>query len=57
MTFITNKGLYCHKVMSLGLKNVGRTMKVYADDMLNKSKKAKDHMAHLKDTLMCCLEL
>ena len=51
--FITNKGLYCYKVMPFGLKNVGATyqrlvykmftehlgksMEVYVDDMLVKS--------------------
>ena len=50
--FITNQGLYCYKVMPFGLKNVGATyqclinemfdkllgksMKVYVDDMLAK---------------------
>jgi len=53
MTFITDWGIYCYKVMSFGLKNFGATfqqmvnkifkelirhnMKVYVDDMLMKS--------------------
>ena len=52
--FITSHGLYCYKVMSFGLKNVGatyqrlmtkifkplvgRTMEVYIDDIVVKSK-------------------
>ena len=64
-TFITNKGLYCYKVMPFGLKNIGATyqrlvnkifvgqigrkMEVYIDDMLVKSKKMKDHVANLKE--------
>lgn len=54
--FITNRGLYCYKVMSFGLKNAGATyqrlvnkmfakqlgkiIEVYVDDMLVKNKKA-----------------
>ena len=53
-TFITSQGMYCYKVMSFGLKNVGATyqrlvnkvftdhlgwnMEAYVDDMLVKSK-------------------
>ena len=52
-TFITDRGLYCYKVMPFGLKNVGATyprlvnkifaellgvpMEVYINDMLAKS--------------------
>ncbi|XP_024010428.1 uncharacterized protein LOC112085447 [Eutrema salsugineum] len=62
-SFITDRGIYCYKVMSFGLKNVGatyqrlvnrmfasqlgKTMEVYIDDMLVKSLYAKDHIAHL----------
>ena len=62
-SFITDRGLYCYKVMSFGLKNVGTTyqklvnmmfkdrigkrMEVYVKDMLVKSKVAEDHMKHL----------
>ena len=51
--FITNRGLYCYRVMFFGLKNtgatyqhlvnkifkeqIGRKMKVYVDNMLVKS--------------------
>ena len=53
-SFITDRKLYCYKVMSFGLKNagatyqrlinmmfkeqIGRTIEVYVDDMLVKSK-------------------
>ena len=53
IAFITNKGIYCYKVMPFSLKNVratyqqlvnkifkiqiGQNMKVYVDDMLVKS--------------------
>jgi len=62
-SFIMDRGLYCYKVMPFGLKNAGttyqrlvnkmfakqsgHTMEVYVDDMLVKSKKATDHIAHL----------
>ena len=54
IAFITNRGLYCYRVMPFGLKNagatyqwlvnkifkeqIGRNMEVYVDDMLVKSK-------------------
>jgi uncharacterized protein (DUF2461 family) len=62
-TFITDKDLYCYKVMPFGLKNAGviyqrlvnkmfceqikRNMKVYVDDMLVKTIQGKDHVADL----------
>ena len=62
-SFITDRGLYCYKVMPFGLKNagatyqrlvnmmfkeqIGKTMEVYVDDMLVKSKVTSDHVAHL----------
>ena len=65
MSFIIDRGLYCYKVMPFGLKNaratyqrlvnmmfkeqIGRTMEVYDDEMLVKSKVASDHIAHLPD--------
>ncbi|XP_024007240.1 uncharacterized protein LOC112083446 [Eutrema salsugineum] len=63
-SFITDRGTYCYKVMSFGLKNagatyqrlvnhmfadqLGRTMEVYIDDMLVKSLTAGDHIGHLQ---------
>jgi len=64
-SFVMDRGLYCYKVMPFGLKNAGatyqrlvnkmfakqieHTMEVYVDDMLVKSKKATDHIAHLDE--------
>ncbi|XP_059428650.1 uncharacterized protein LOC132162426 [Corylus avellana] len=63
--FITDRGLYCYKVMPFGLKNVGatyhrlvnkmfqeqigKTMEVYVDDMLVKSKLRADHVTDLQE--------
>jgi hypothetical protein len=65
-SFITDRGLYCYKVMPFGLKNAGATyqrlvnrmfekqmgqnVEVYVDDMLVKSVKAPDHVSDLKET-------
>jgi BMFP domain-containing protein YqiC len=65
-SFITDRGLYCYKVMPFGLKNtgasyqrlvnrmfekqMGRNVEVYVDDMLVKSVKALDHVSDLKET-------
>ena len=65
-SFITDQCLHCYKVMPFGLKNVrvtyqrlvnmmfkeqiGKTMEVYVDDMLVKSKFASNHVTHLTDT-------
>ncbi|XP_059669890.1 uncharacterized protein LOC132315551 [Cornus florida] len=65
-SFITDRGLYCYKVMPFGLKNAGatyqrlvnlmfkdqirRNMEVYVDDMLVKSLKAQDHLVDLQET-------
>ena len=62
--FITPHRLFCYNVMSFGLKNVGatyqrlvtkifklllgKTIKVYIDDMLVKSKERPDHARHLQ---------
>ena len=62
-SFITNWGFYCYKPMPFGLKNaratyqrlvnrmfkdlIGKSIKVYMDDMQVKSKKARDHIEHL----------
>ena len=64
-SFITDRGLYCYKVMPFGLKNagatyqrlvnkmfaelIGRNMEVYVDDMLVKSRRADDHVSHLDE--------
>ena len=56
-SFITDRGLYCYKVMPFSLKNtgatyqrhvngmlkdlIGKSMEVYGDDMLVKSKTAR----------------
>ena len=62
--FITPHGLLCYNVMSFGLKNaramyqrlvtkmfrplLKKTMEVYIDDMLVKSKEHPDHAEHLQ---------
>jgi hypothetical protein len=62
IAFITDRGLYCYKVMPFGLKNagatyqrlvnkmfqaqIGRNMEVYVDDMLIKS---VESVAHVND--------
>ena len=61
--FITERGIFCYKVMPFGLKNANvtyqrlvnemfanmlrDTMEVYIDDMLVKSLIAKQHLDHL----------
>ena len=58
--FVTDKGIYCYKIMPFNLKNIGATyqrlvnkifkaqirqnMKVYVDDMLVKSLQILDHV-------------
>ena len=64
--FITSQGLYCYKVMPVGLKNaratyqrlvnkmfnrqIGRNMEVYVDDMLIKSKEELAYLDDLRET-------
>ena len=64
--FITEKGLYCYRVMPFGLKNAGatyqrlvnrifkdkisKTMEVYVDNMLVKSTIMEHHLQDLKET-------
>ena len=64
-TFITSHGFFCYNVMLFGLKNVGatyqrlvtkmfrpllgKTMEVYIDDMLAKSKERPDHTTYLQE--------
>ena len=63
MAFITERGIFCYKVMPFSLKNAGATyhrlvnkmfanylgdtMEVYIDDMLIKSFHADQHLDHL----------
>ena len=65
-TFIVPHELYCYNVMSFGLKNaraayqrivtrvfqplIGKSIEVYIDDMLVKSKERLDHTMHLQET-------
>lgn len=65
IAFTTDQGLYCYKIMSFGLKNIGvtyqrlmnkmfapfigRSMEVYVDDMLVKSQRVNDHVKDLRD--------
>ena len=62
--FITERGIFCNKVMPFGLKNagatyqrlvnkmfadyLGNTMEVYINDMLVKSIHANQHLDHLR---------
>ena len=65
-TFITSRGLYFYNVIPFGLRNtgatyqrlitrifqplIGKTMEVYIDDMLVKSKELPSHMMQLQET-------
>ena len=65
-TFITPHKLYCYNRMPFGLKNVratyqrlvtklfrpliGKTMEVYIDDMLVKTRERPNHTKHLQET-------
>ena len=65
-TFVTPHGLYCYKVMSFELKNVGATyqrlmtkifktliywtVEVYIDDIVVKNKTRGEHALHLEKT-------
>ena len=64
-SFFTSQGLFCYKVMSFGLKNIGatyqrlmnkmfahqigRNVQVYVDDMLVKSRREDNHLDDLKE--------
>ena len=63
--FITERGLYCYKGMSFGLKNAGATyhrlinwmfskhigkkVEAYIDNMVIKSNKSKDHIEDMEE--------
>ncbi|KAI3444854.1 hypothetical protein Pfo_001519 [Paulownia fortunei] len=65
MSFVTDQGIYCYRVMPFGLKNaratyqrlvnnmfaelIGCNMEVYIDDMLFKSKLASNHVLDLEE--------
>ena len=69
-SFVTDLGLYCYRVMPFGLKNagatyqrlvnrmftdqIGKTMEVYVDDMLVKSRFSTDHVRD-SDSMFCIL--
>ncbi|KAL0367034.1 UNVERIFIED_CONTAM: Retrovirus-related Pol polyprotein from transposon [Sesamum radiatum] len=66
VSFITSEGTFCYVTMPFGLKNagatyqrlvdkifhppIGRNVEVYVDDMLVKSKTAKEHVNDLEET-------
>ncbi|XXG59194.1 hypothetical protein AAC387_Pa04g1317 [Persea americana] len=74
-TFITPRGTYCYKVMPFGLKNPGatyqrlvtkmfqaqldKTVEVYIDDMVVKSKRSQDHLTDLRQIfdILCQFQL
>ena len=65
-TFIIKQGLFCYRIIPFSLKNtgatyqrlvnkifkplIGRTMEVYVNDMITKSKIPKEHVEHLEET-------
>jgi hypothetical protein len=66
-SFITPRGIYCYRVMPFGLKNagstyqrmvtgmfghmIGKTVEVYIDDMLIKSRRKMKHIEDLREVL------
>ena len=72
ISFITGQGTYCYRVMPFGLKNagatyqrlvnrmfqkqIGTTMEVYIDDMLEKSTTDELHIAHLSEAFQILRE-
>ena len=71
ISFITNQGLFCYRIMPFDLKNTGATyqwlvnkifkaqisqhMEVYVDDMLVKSWIAEHHIADLEESFTALL--
>ena len=71
-SFVTGQGIYCYRVMPFGLKNAGATyqrlvnkmfqkqigasMEVYIDDMLEKSTSAALHIGHLSEAFQILRE-
>nr|XP_025682208.1 uncharacterized protein LOC112783462 [Arachis hypogaea] len=47
--FITEYGNYCYNVMPFGLKNAGRNIEVYVDDMVAKTKVGHSHIEDLAE--------
>ena len=60
--FVTDKGIYCYKVMPFGLKNIGATyqrlvnkifkaqnIEVYVNNMMVKSSQTSDHVWDLEE--------
>ncbi|KAL2486106.1 Ribonuclease H [Abeliophyllum distichum] len=68
-SFITDNGTFCYTAMPFGLKNagatyqrmvnqgfhglIGRNVEAYVDDMVLKSRLAKDHIADLNEVFRC----
>ncbi|KAK4397356.1 hypothetical protein Sango_1572200 [Sesamum angolense] len=68
VSFITSDGMFCYIAMPFGLKNtgatyqrlvdkifqpqLGRNMEVYVDDILVKSKEARNHVEDLEETFV-----
>ena len=66
-SFVISQGLFCYKIMSFGLKNVGatyqrlmnkmfehqigRNVQVYVDDMLVKIRREDNYLDDLRETL------
>ena len=46
MTFITDEGVFCHKVFQ---NQISRNLEFYVDDMLIKSKTLDDHLINLEE--------
>ena len=54
---LKNAGVTYQRLVNMMFKEqIGRTMEVYVDDMLVKSKTAVDHIAHIFDTFTALLK-